>query len=135
MGGSINTVLHLLAAAQEGEVDFGMADIDRLSRKVPQLCKLAPNTQQYHVDDCHRAGGIMAILGELDRAGVIDTSVPTVYGDTLKEALDKWDIMRNPTPEVGEFFKAGPGRGATPTGICQRARRPSPERARSNGYT
>jgi len=133
MGGSTNTILHLVAAAQEGEVDFGMADIDRLSRKVPQLCKLAPNTQQYHVEDCHRAGGIMAILGELDRAGVIDTSVPTVYGDTLKEALDKWDIMRNPAPEVVEFFKAGPGGIPTQTAFSQSARWPSLDGDRSNG--
>ncbi len=109
MGGSTNTILHLLAAAQEAEVDFTMADIDRLSREVPQLCKVAPNTQKYHIEDVHRAGGIMAILGELDRAGVLDTSVPTVYGDSLKDALDEWDIMRSPSSEVVEFFKAGPG--------------------------
>lgn len=90
MGGSTNTILHFLAAAQEAEVDFTMSDIDRLSREVPQLCKVAPNTQKYHIEDVHRAGGIMAILGELDRAHVLDTSVPTVYGDSLKEALDEW---------------------------------------------
>ncbi|MBD3898117.1 dihydroxy-acid dehydratase [Halomonas sp. ML-15] len=133
MGGSTNTILHLLAAAQEAEVDFTMADIDRLSREVPQLCKLAPNTQQYHIEDCHRAGGIMAILGELDRAGVLDTRVPTVYGDTLKAALDEWDIMRNPSPEVVEFFKAGPGGIPTQTAFSQAARWPSLDGDRVSG--
>ncbi|MFO7648527.1 dihydroxy-acid dehydratase [Halomonas sp. 3H] len=133
MGGSTNTILHLLAAAQEAEVDFTMADIDRLSREVPQLCKLAPNTQQYHIEDCHRAGGIMAILGELDRAGVLDTRVPTVYGDTLKDALDAWDIMRNPSAEVVEFYKAGPGGIPTQTAFSQAARWPSLDGDRANG--
>ncbi|MEQ5801432.1 dihydroxy-acid dehydratase [Halomonas sp. H10-9-1] len=133
MGGSTNTILHLLAAAQEGGVDFTMADIDRLSREVPQLCKLAPNTQQYHIEDCHRAGGIMAILGDLDRAGVLDTRVPTVYGDTLKAALEEWDIMRNPSPEVVEFYKAGPGGIPTQTAFSQAARWPSLDGDRANG--
>ncbi|APX92445.1 dihydroxy-acid dehydratase [Halomonas sp. 1513] len=133
MGGSTNTILHLLAAAQEAEVDFTMTDIDRLSREVPQLCKLAPNTQQYHIEDCHRAGGIMAILGELDRAGVLDTRVPTVYGDTLKAALDEWDIMRNPSAAVVEFFKAGPGGVPTQTAFSQAARWPSLDGDRVSG--
>ncbi|MBA2778464.1 dihydroxy-acid dehydratase [Billgrantia kenyensis] len=133
MGGSTNTILHLLAAAQEAEIDFGMADIDRLSREVPQLCKVAPNTQKYHIEDVHRAGGIMAILGELDRAGVLDTRVPTVYGDSLKAALDEWDIMRNPSPEVVEFFKAGPGGIPTQTAFSQAARWPSLDGDRANG--
>ena len=133
MGGSTNTILHLLAAAQEGEVDFTMADIDRLSREVPQLCKLAPNTQQYHIEDCHRAGGIMAILGELDRAGVLDTRVPTVYGDSLKDALDAWDIMRSPSPEVVEFYKAGPGGIPTQQAFSQAARWPSLDGDRAGG--
>ncbi|WP_110674358.1 dihydroxy-acid dehydratase [Salinicola sp. RZ23] len=133
MGGSTNTILHLLAAAQEAEVDFTMADIDRLSREVPQLCKLAPNTQKYHVEDCHRAGGIMGILGELDRAGVLDTSVPTVYGDSLAIALDEWDIMRNPTPEVVEFYKAGPGGVPTQQAFSQAARWPSLDGDRAEG--
>ncbi|WP_111413898.1 dihydroxy-acid dehydratase [Billgrantia lactosivorans] len=133
MGGSTNTILHLLAAAQEAEIDFTMADIDRLSREVPQLCKVAPNTQKYHIEDVHRAGGIMAILGELDRAGVLDTRVPTVYGDTLKAALDEWDIMRNPTPEVVEFFKAGPGGVPTQTAFSQSARWPSLDGDRAGG--
>ena len=133
MGGSTNTILHLLAAAQEAEVDFSMTDIDRLSREVPQLCKLAPNTQQYHIEDCHRAGGIMAILGELDRAGVLDTRVPTVYGDSLKDALDEWDIMRSPGPEVVEFFKAGPGGVPTQVAFSQSARWPSLDGDRATG--
>ena len=133
MGGSTNTILHLMAAAQEGEVDFGMKDIDRLSRKVPQLCKVAPNTQQYHIEDCHRAGGIMGILGELDRAGVLNTAVPTVYGDSLAEALDSWDIMRNPTPAVVEFFKAGPGGVRTQQAFSQSARWPSLDGNRASG--
>ena len=87
MGGSTNTVLHLLAAAQEGEVAFAMADIDRLSRRVPVLCKVAPSVANVHVEDVHRAGGIMGILGELDRAGLIDRDCPTVHAPTLGEAL------------------------------------------------
>lgn len=133
MGGSTNTILHFLAAAQEAEVDFTMADIDRLSREVPQLCKVAPNTQKYHIEDVHRAGGIMAILGELDRARVLDTSVPTVYGDSLKEALDEWDIMRSPSSEVVEFFKAGPGGIPTQTAFSQSARWPSLDGDRATG--
>ncbi|BBI60672.1 dihydroxy-acid dehydratase [Vreelandella sulfidaeris] len=133
MGGSTNTILHFLAAAQEAEVDFTMSDIDRLSREVPQLCKVAPNTQKYHIEDVHRAGGIMAILGELDRAHVLDTSVPTVYGDSLKEALDEWDIMRSPSAEVVEFFKAGPGGVPTQTAFSQSARWPSLDGDRATG--
>tara|TARA_R110002012_G_scaffold61394_1_gene161003 strand:- start:1238 stop:3082 length:1845 start_codon:yes stop_codon:yes gene_type:complete len=133
MGGSTNTILHFLAAAQEAELDFTMSDIDRLSREVPQLCKVAPNTQKYHIEDVHRAGGIMAILGELDRAGVLDTSVPTVYGDTLLAALDEWDIMRSPSAEVVEFFKAGPGGVPTQTAFSQSARWPSLDGDRATG--
>ncbi|GEN23306.1 dihydroxy-acid dehydratase [Halomonas cupida] len=133
MGGSTNTILHLLAAAQEAEIDFTMQDIDRLSREVPQLCKVAPNTQKYHIEDVHRAGGIMAILGELDRAGVLNTSVPTVYGDTLKEALDEWDIMRNPSPEVVSFYRAGPGGVPTQVAFSQSARWPSLDGDRATG--
>ncbi|MBZ9557540.1 MULTISPECIES: dihydroxy-acid dehydratase [unclassified Modicisalibacter] len=133
MGGSTNTILHLLAAAQEAEIDFGMADIDKLSREVPQLCKLAPNTQQYHIEDCHRAGGIMGILGELDRAGVLNTTVPTVYGDSLAEALEAWDIMRSPSPDVVEFFKAGPGGVRSQQAFSQSARWPSLDGDRAAG--
>jgi dihydroxy-acid dehydratase len=108
MGGSTNTILHLLAAAVEAGVDFTMADIDRLSRRVPQLCKVAPSTPKYHVEDVHRAGGIMAILGELDRAGLLQTDVPTVHSATLADALARWDVMCNDAAGVHEFFRAGP---------------------------
>ncbi|WP_079420027.1 dihydroxy-acid dehydratase [Thiomonas intermedia] len=107
MGGSTNTVLHLLAAAQEGGVDFGMGDIDRLSRKVPTLCKVAPSSH-YHLEDVHRAGGVAAILGELDRAKLLDTSVPTVHAPTLAAALDTWDVARQPADDVQTFYRAGP---------------------------
>lgn len=119
MGGSTNTVLHLLAAAHEAEVDFTMADIDRLSRKVPVLCKVAPAKQDVHMEDVHRAGGIMSILGELDRAGLLDTSVPTVHEKTLKDALDKWDIIRTEDEEVYNFFKSAPGGVPTQTAFSQ----------------
>lgn len=133
MGGSTNTILHLLAIAQEADVDFTMSDIDRLSRHVPQLCKLAPNTKKYHVEDCHRAGGIMAILGELDRAGVLNTALPTVHSASLKEALAHWDIMRSPSHDVVEFYKAGPGNKRTEHAFCQNARWPSLDGDRQNG--
>ena len=109
MGGSTNTVLHLLAAAHEGEVHFTMADIDRLSRRVPCLCKVAPAKQDVHMEDVHRAGGIMAILGQLDKAGLLDTSLPTVHSPTLGDALDRWDISRTESESVREFYKAAPG--------------------------
>ncbi len=107
MGGSTNTVLHLLAAAQEGGVDFHMSDIDRLSRRAPTLCKVAPSSH-YHLEDVHRAGGVMAILGELDRAGLLDTRVPTVHAPTLAAALDTWDVARQPSDAVQTFYRAGP---------------------------
>lgn len=119
MGGSTNTVLHLLAAAHEAGVDFTMNDIDRLSRKVPVLCKVAPAKQDVHMEDVHRAGGIMSILGELDRAGLLDTSVPTVHEATLKDALDKWDIIRTEDEEVYNFFKSAPGGVPTQTAFSQ----------------
>jgi dihydroxy-acid dehydratase len=122
MGGSTNTVLHLLAAAQEGQVDFTMADIDRLSRRVPCLCKVAPAKNDVHVEDVHRAGGIMAILGELDRAGLIDTSLPTVHTTTLGEALNRWDIMRSKSEAVKTFFLAAPGGVPTQVAFSQSAR-------------
>jgi dihydroxy-acid dehydratase len=109
MGGSTNTVLHLLAAAFEGEVQFTMADIDRLSRRVPCLCKVAPAKQDVHMEDVHRAGGIMAILGQLDKAGLIDTSLPTVHARTMGEALDRWDVSRTESESVRQFYKAAPG--------------------------
>src|SRR6185503_18979968 len=92
MGGSTNTVLHLLAAAHEAEVDFTMRDIDRLSRRVPVLCKVAPSVPDVHIEDVHRAGGIMAILGELDRAGLLNRGLPMVHSPSLDDALDRWDI-------------------------------------------
>jgi dihydroxy-acid dehydratase len=109
MGGSTNTVLHLLAAAQEGEVPFTMADIDRLSRRVPNLCKVSPSVANVHVEDVHRAGGIMAIMGELDRAGLLHRECATVHAPTIGQALDRWDVKRNPDGAVAEFFKAAPG--------------------------
>jgi dihydroxy-acid dehydratase len=93
MGGSTNTVLHLLAAAQEAEIDFTMSDIDKLSRKVPQLCKVAPSTQKYHMEDVHRAGGVLGILGELDRAGLLNRDVKNVLGLTLPQTLEQYDVM------------------------------------------
>lgn len=109
MGGSTNTVLHLLAAAHEAEVDFTMDDIDRLSRQVPVLSKVAPAKSDVHMEDVHRAGGIMAILGELDRANLLNTSCPTVHEKTLKDALDKWDIIRTEDADVYEFYRSSPG--------------------------
>ena len=122
MGGSTNTVLHLLAAAQEGEVPFSMADIDRLSRRVPVLCKVAPSVQNVHVEDVHRAGGIMGILGELDRAGLLDTSVSRVDAPTLAEALAEWDVKRSPSEAVQTFFRAAPGGVPTTVAFSQAAR-------------
>jgi len=133
MGGSTNTILHLLAAAQEGEVNFDLADIDRLSREVPQLCKVAPNSPKYHMEDVHRAGGIMGILGELDRGGLINSNLPTVHSKTMKEALKTWDIMQSPTPEVIEFYKAGPAGIPTQTAFSQSTRWPSLDGDRENG--
>lgn len=109
MGGSTNTILHLLAMAREGEVPFTMDDIDRLSRKVPHLSKLSPSTSIFHMEDVHRAGGIMRIMGELDRLGLIHNQRPTVHSATFTEALDTWDIMRSPSAEVEEFYRAAPG--------------------------
>ena len=122
MGGSTNTVLHLLAAAQEGEVDFTMSDIDRLSRHVPVICKVAPAVANVHMEDVHRAGGVMAILGELDRAGLIHNEVATVYEPTLKDALRKWDVKQTNNPEVHEFYRAAPGGIPTQTPFSQSRR-------------
>ncbi|TWH64228.1 dihydroxyacid dehydratase [Azomonas agilis] len=108
MGGSTNTILHLLAAAQEAEVDFDLRDIDALSRKVPQLCKVAPNTPKYHIEDVHRAGGIIGILAELSRAGLLHTDVATVHSPSLAQALAQWDVITNSDAAVHTFFKAGP---------------------------
>jgi dihydroxy-acid dehydratase len=122
MGGSTNTVLHLLAAAHEAEMDFTMADIDRLSRRVPVLCKVAPSKSDVHMEDVHRAGGIMAILGELDRAGLIDTSVGSVHSQTLGSALDQWDIVRSKSAKVSDFFRAAPGGVPTQVAFSQERR-------------
>ena len=122
MGGSTNTVLHLLAAAQEGEVDFTMADIDRLSRRVPCLCKVAPAKSDVHMEDVHRAGGVMAILGELERANLIDTSLPTVHAPTMADALNRWDIGRTNSESVRNFFRAAPGGVPTQVAFSQSAR-------------
>ncbi|MEZ8798851.1 dihydroxy-acid dehydratase [Vibrio cyclitrophicus 1F53] len=108
MGGSSNTVLHLLAAAQEGEIDFDMGDIDEMSRRVPHLCKVAPSTPKYHMEDVHRAGGVMAILGELDRAGLLNNQTRTVLGLSMQEQLAQYDIMQTEDEAVLKFFRAGP---------------------------
>jgi len=121
MGGSTNTVLHLLAAAQEGQVDFTLQDIDRLSRRVPNLCKVAPSSH-FHMEDVHRAGGVIGILGELDRAGLIDTGVPTVHSASLAEALERWDVKRSPDPDVQAFYRAGPAGIPTQTAFSQDCR-------------
>ena len=133
MGGSTNTILHLLAVAQEAGIDFTMKDIDRLSRVVPQLCKVAPNTNKYHIEDVHRAGGIMGILGELDRAGKLHTDVPTVHTKTLKDALDQWDIMRNPSEAVQTFYRAGPAGVPSQVAFSQNTRWPSLDQDRAQG--
>ncbi|MET3354593.1 dihydroxy-acid dehydratase [Xanthobacter autotrophicus] len=122
MGGSTNTVLHLLAAANEGEVPFTMADIDRLSRKVPVLCKVAPAVANIHMEDVHRAGGIMAILGELDRGGLIHTELPTVHAATMADALDRWDVKRTKSESVATFFRAAPGGVPTQVAFSQSRR-------------
>ena len=133
MGGSTNTVLHILAAASEGEVDFTMADIDRLSRSTPNICKVAPATSEFHVEDVHRAGGIMGILGELDRGGLLDTSVSTVHAATLADALEVWDVMRGPSSEVVDFYRAGPAGIPTQQAFSQAERWPSLDLDRANG--
>jgi dihydroxy-acid dehydratase len=122
MGGSTNTVLHLLAAAHEAEVPFTMEDIDRLSRRVPVLCKVAPAVANVHMEDVHRAGGIMANLGELDRAGLIHKDAGSVHAGTLGQALERWDIKRSASPAVAEFFRAAPGGVPTQTAFSQEAR-------------
>ena len=133
MGGSTNTILHLLAAAQEAGVEFGMHDIDRLSRRVPQLCKVAPNTQKYHIEDVHRAGGIMAILGELARGGLLHVDVPTVHAKTLGDAIARWDITRNDDAGIATFFKAGPSGIPTQTAFSQATRWPTLDDDRAEG--
>ncbi|HHT7685678.1 dihydroxy-acid dehydratase [Pasteurella multocida] len=133
MGGSTNTVLHLLAAAQEAEVDFTMADIDRLSRQVPCLSKVAPNTQKYHMEDVHRAGGIMAILGELDRANLLHNDTRTVLGMSLAEQIAKYDIVLTKDEAVHNFFRAGPAGIRTTEAFSQDCRWDTVDDDRENG--
>ena len=133
MGGSTNTILHLLAAAQEAEIPFTMADIDALSRKIPQLCKVAPSTQKYHMEDVHRAGGVMAILGELARAGLLKTQAHTVHARTLGEALACWDIAVTDDNAVRELYSAGPAGIPTQTAFSQDTRWPSLDLDREGG--
>lgn len=133
MGGSTNTVLHLLAAAQEGEVDFTMADIDRLSRKVPHLCKVAPSTQKYHMEDVHRAGGVIGILGELDRSGLLNRDVRNVLGLSLPETLARYDIMVTDDAAVKSMYAAGPAGIRTTQVFSQECRWPSLDDDRQEG--
>ncbi|QIG04056.1 dihydroxy-acid dehydratase [Proteus sp. ZN5] len=133
MGGSTNTVLHLLAAAQEGEVDFTMEDIDRLSRQVPHLCKVAPSTQKYHMEDVHRAGGVMGILGELDRAGLLNRNVDNILGLTLPETLAQYDVMLTQDEQVKSMFQAGPAGIRTTKAFSQNCRWPTLDTDRENG--
>jgi len=133
MGGSTNTVLHLLAAAWEARVDFTMADIDRLSRKVPNLCKVAPSTQRYHMEDVHRAGGVIGILAELNRAGLIHPDVPTVHSTTLGEALDEWDVMLTGRERARARFLAAPGGVPTQSAFSQSNRWADLDLDRQNG--
>ena len=133
MGGSTNTILHLLAIAKEAEIPFTMADIDRLSRVVPQLCKVAPNTNKYHIEDVHRAGGIMAILGELARGGKLHLDAPTVHSKTLGDALAKWDIAVSDDEAVKHFYLAGPAGIPTQVAFSQNTRWPSLDLDRAEG--
>ena len=133
MGGSTNTVLHLLAAAIEAEVDFTMADIDRLSRVVPHLSKVAPSTQKYHMEDVHRAGGVIAILAELNRAGLLNPNTPHVAGSSLAEVLAKWDIKTTTDQQVKQFYLAGPAGIRTTQAFSQNCRYPSLDDDRAGG--
>jgi dihydroxy-acid dehydratase len=133
MGGSTNTILHLLAAAEEGGVPFRMQDIDRLSRRVPQLCKVAPSTPKYHVEDVHRAGGVMAILGELARAGLLNTEAHMVHAPSLSHAIESWDIQRTQAEHVHELFRAGPAGIPTQQAFSQSTRWPSLDTDRKEG--
>lgn len=133
MGGSTNTILHLLAAAQEAEVDFDLTHIDALSRRVPQLCKVAPNTPKYHMEDVHRAGGVYGILGELARGGLLDTTVPTVHSRTLADALERWDVAVSSESSVHDFFRAGPAGIPTQVAFSQATRWPTLDVDRAEG--
>ncbi len=133
MGGSTNTVLHLLAAAHEGGVDFKLDDIDRISRTTPHLSKLSPSTPLWHVEDVHRAGGIMGLMGELDRLGLIDTSLHSVHSDSLEAALNRWDIRRSPSDKIKTFYRAAPGGAPSQTAFSQAERWDTLDLDRENG--
>ncbi|BDA83732.1 dihydroxy-acid dehydratase [Aureimonas sp. SA4125] len=133
MGGSTNTVLHLLAAAHEGEVDFTMADIDRLSRRVPVLCKVAPAVANVHMEDVHRAGGVLAILGELDRAGLIHAEAGSIHAENLGAALERWDVMRTDSRMVHDFYRAAPGGVPTQVAFSQERRFDAVDSDRATG--
>ena len=133
MGGSTNTVLHLLAAAQEAEIDFGMADIDRLSRIVPHLCKVAPSTQKYHMEDVHRAGGVIGILAELNRAGLLNPNVPHVAGSSLAAVLEQWDIKTTSNQDAKQMYLAGPAGIRTTQAFSQNCRYPTLDDDREQG--
>ena len=143
MGGSTNTILHLLAAAEEGEVPFTMDDIDRLSRKIPQLCKVAPSTPKYHMEDVHRAGGVMGILGELNRGGLLHSDTKTVHSESMQIALDQWDVAATDNEDSKTFYLAGPGNVRTTQAFSQEKRWPSLDvdreagciRSMSNAYS
>jgi len=133
MGGSTNTVLHLLAAAREAGVPFTMKDIDRMSRKVPHLCKVAPSIATVHMEDVHRAGGVIGILGELDRKGLINRDVPTVHAPTLGDAIARWDVTRSNDPQVSELYRAAPGGRRTTEAFSQAERHGELDLDRSKG--
>ncbi|PLR34663.1 dihydroxy-acid dehydratase [Chimaeribacter californicus] len=133
MGGSTNTVLHLLAAAHEGQVDFHMADIDRLSRRVPVLCKVSPAVENVHMEDIHRAGGVMGVLAELNRAGLIHTDTGTVHAASMGEALAKWDIKSSEDPHIRQFYRAAPGGVRTKVAFSQNNYYPALDTNRQTG--
>lgn len=133
MGGSTNTILHLLAAAEEAEVKFTLDDIDRLSRKIPNLCKVAPSTQKYHMEDVHRAGGVMGILGQLDNANLLNRDTPTIHSESMLAALGRWDITRTTDDQVKNFYSAAPGNIRTTEAFSQSKRWPSLDTDREHG--
>jgi len=133
MGGSTNTILHLLAAAQEGEIDFNMDDIDRLSRKIPHLCKVAPSTPKYHMEDVHRAGGVVAILGELARANLLDTTALNIFGSSLADLIGQYDITVTDDENMKTFFRAGPAGIKTIKAFSQNCRFDTLDDDRKNG--
>ena len=133
MGGSTNTVLHLLAAAEEGEVPFTMADIDRLSRRVPCVCKVAPSVADVHVEDVHRAGGILGIMAELDRGGLIHRDTGSVHAASLGAAMDRWDITKSPTEGISTFFRAAPGGVPTQVAFSRNRRYEETDSDRATG--